>query len=131
MSLEPVPGADAGRRGLKKPISFSIEDILSTPAEKSPQVLVPLCLQSILDCAPKGLCELETIPASSLPEEDEEEEEELEGAGCNCCCCSHTSTRSLQDSPRWLGECLGLIHGAGLMEGLVPGPGAGGNLAAE
>ncbi|NWI89062.1 GSC2 protein, partial [Pitta sordida] len=101
MTSEPVSDADAGRRGLKKPCSFSIEDILSSPVEKSPQVLVPLCLRSILDCAPKGLCELETIPASSLQEE-EEEEEELEGAGCNCCCCSHSSARSLQDSPSWL-----------------------------
>uniref|UniRef100_A0A8D0F653 Homeobox protein goosecoid-2 n=1 Tax=Strix occidentalis caurina TaxID=311401 RepID=A0A8D0F653_STROC len=120
MSSEPALDANAGRRGLKKPCSFSIEDILSSPAEKSPQVLVPLCLRSILDCAPKGLCELETIPAGSLQEEEEEEEEELEGAGCNCCCCSHTSTRSLQDSSSWLGECLGLVHGVGLMERLVP-----------
>ncbi|NXC18723.1 GSC2 protein, partial [Corythaeola cristata] len=103
MSSEPVSDADAGRRGLKKPRSFSIEDILSSPAEKSPQVLVPLCLRGILDGAPRGLCELETIPASSLQEEEEEEEEEeLEGAGCSCCCCSHTSARSLQDSPSWL-----------------------------
>ncbi|NXM65290.1 GSC2 protein, partial [Serilophus lunatus] len=101
MTSEPVSDAEAGRRGLKKPCSFSIEHILSSPVEKSPQVLVPLCLRSILDCAPKGLCELETIPASSLQEE-EEEEEELEGAGCSCCCCSHTSSRSLQDSPSWL-----------------------------
>ncbi|XP_010153472.1 PREDICTED: homeobox protein goosecoid-2, partial [Eurypyga helias] len=94
---------DAGGRVLKKPRSFSIEDILSSPAEKSPQVLVPLCFRSILDSTPKGLCELETIPASSLQEEEEEEEEEeeLEGTSCNCCCCSH-STRSLQDSPSWL-----------------------------
>lgn len=118
MSSEPVSDADASRRGLKKPCSFSIEDILSSPAETSPQVLVPLCLRGILDCAPKGLCELESIPASSLQEE-EEEEEELEGTGCSCCCCSHTSARSLQDSPSWLGECLGLIHSSGLMEGLV------------
>ncbi|XP_062360067.1 homeobox protein goosecoid-2 [Cinclus cinclus] len=104
MSSEPVPGADPGRRGLKKPHPFSIEDILSSPVEKSPQVLVPLCLRSILDCTPRRLCELETIPASSLQEEEEEEEEEeeLEGAGCNCCCCSHTSARSLQDLPGWL-----------------------------
>ncbi|NXC04119.1 GSC2 protein, partial [Orthonyx spaldingii] len=108
MSSEPVSDADAGRRGLKKPRPFSIEDILSSPAEKSPQVLVPLCLQSVLDCTPKQLCELETIPASSLQEEEEEEEEEeeLEGAGCNCCCCSHTSARSLQDLPGWLGARL-------------------------
>uniref|UniRef100_A0A8C3J2L8 Homeobox protein goosecoid-2 n=1 Tax=Calidris pygmaea TaxID=425635 RepID=A0A8C3J2L8_9CHAR len=84
MSLEPAPDADAGRRGLKKPCSFSIEDILSSP--------------------------LETIPTSSLQEEEEEEEEEeLEGAGCNCCCCSHRSARSLQDPPSWLGECLGSL----------------------
>ncbi|NXF03919.1 GSC2 protein, partial [Smithornis capensis] len=103
MTSEAVSDTDAGKRGLKKPCSFSIEDILSSPMEKSPQVLVPLCLQSILDCTPKGLCELETIPASSLQEEEEEEEEEeLEAAGCNCCCCSHTNTRSLQDSPSWL-----------------------------
>ncbi|NWS24889.1 GSC2 protein, partial [Polioptila caerulea] len=103
MSSEPVSGAEAGRRGLKKPRPFSIEDILSSPSEKSSQVLVPLCLRSILDCTPKGLCELETIPASSLQEEEEEEEEEeLEGAGCNCCCCSHTSARSLQDLSGWL-----------------------------
>lgn len=104
MSSEPVSGAEAGRRGLKKPRPFSIEDILSSPQEKSPQVLVPLCLRNILDCTPKQLCELETIPASSLQEEEEEEEEELEGAGCNCCCCSHMSARSLQDLPAWLGE---------------------------
>ncbi|XP_009072001.1 PREDICTED: homeobox protein goosecoid-2 [Acanthisitta chloris] len=101
MTSEPVSDADTGRRGLKKPCSFSIEDILSSPTENSPRVLVPLCLQTISDCAPKGQCELETIPASSLQEE-EEEEEELEGAGCNCCCCSHTRTHSLQDSPSWL-----------------------------
>uniref|UniRef100_A0A8C5TQ02 Homeobox protein goosecoid-2 n=1 Tax=Malurus cyaneus samueli TaxID=2593467 RepID=A0A8C5TQ02_9PASS len=93
MSSEAVSDADAGRRSLKKPRPFSIEDILSSPVEKSPQVLVPLCLRSVLDCTTKGLCELESIPASSLheEEEEEEEEEELEGAGCNCCCCSHTS----------------------------------------
>ncbi|NXJ68557.1 GSC2 protein, partial [Rostratula benghalensis] len=102
--MEPGSDAGTGRRGLKKPCSFSIEDILSSPAEKSSQVLVPLCLRGILDCPPKGLCELETLPASSLQEveEEEEEEEELERAGCNCCCCSHRSARSLQDSPRWL-----------------------------
>ncbi|NXG54008.1 GSC2 protein, partial [Psilopogon haemacephalus] len=107
MSSEPAAEADASSRGLKKPCSFSIEDILSSPAEKSPQVLVPLCLRSILDCAPKGLRELGSIPASSLQQqqqEEEEEEEELEGAGCNCCCCSHTSARSLRDSPSWLGS---------------------------
>lgn len=131
MSSEPASDADTGRRGVKKPCSFSIEDILSSPAEKSSQVLVPLCLRSILDCAPKGLCELDTIPASSLQEEEEEEEEELEGAGCNCCCCSHTSVRSLQDSPSWLGECLGLIRSVGLMEGLVPVPGGGENLGVK
>ncbi|KFQ11451.1 Homeobox protein goosecoid-2, partial [Leptosomus discolor] len=103
MSSEPASDTGAGSRGLKKPCSFSIEDILSSPAEKSPQVLVPLCLQSILDCAPKGLCELGTFPASSLQEEEEEEEEEeLDGAGCYCCCCSHTKARSLKDSPSWL-----------------------------
>ncbi|NXB77066.1 GSC2 protein, partial [Donacobius atricapilla] len=103
MSSETVSGAEAGRRGLKKPRPFSIEDILSSTAEKSPQVLVPLCLWNILDCTPKRLCELETIPASSLQEEEEEEgKEELEGAGCNCCCCYHMSARSLQDLPGWL-----------------------------
>ncbi|NXA84889.1 GSC2 protein, partial [Thryothorus ludovicianus] len=103
MSSEAVSGAEASRRGLKKPRPFSIEDILSSPPEKSPQVLVPLCLRSILDCTPMRLCELESIPASSLQEEEEEEEEEeLEGTGCNCCCCSHMSARSLQDLPGWL-----------------------------
>ncbi|NXR68405.1 GSC2 protein, partial [Rhadina sibilatrix] len=103
MSSEPVSGAEAGRRGPRKPRPFSIEDILSSPAEKSPQVLVPLCLRNILGCTPRQLCELETIPASSLQEEEEEEEEEeVEGAGCNCCCCSHMSARSLQDLPGWL-----------------------------
>ncbi|XP_062446303.1 homeobox protein goosecoid-2 [Rhea pennata] len=100
MSSEPASGIDFSRRGLKKQCSFSIENILSSPAEKSPQVLVPLCLQGLLDCAPKGRCELEAITASSLP--DEEEEEELEAAGYNCCCCSRTSARSPQDSPSWL-----------------------------
>ncbi|NWU97954.1 GSC2 protein, partial [Upupa epops] len=102
MSSEPASDASASRRVLKKPYSFSIENILSSPAEKSPQVLVPLCFQSILDCAPKGLCELEAIPTSSLQEEEEEEEEELEGAACSCCCCSHMSAHSLQNSPSWL-----------------------------
>ncbi|XP_010580048.1 PREDICTED: homeobox protein goosecoid-2 [Haliaeetus leucocephalus] len=55
MSSEPASDADTGRRGVKKPCSFSIEDILSSPAEKNSQVLVPLCLRSILDSAPKGL----------------------------------------------------------------------------
>ncbi|NWW81181.1 GSC2 protein, partial [Climacteris rufus] len=116
MSAEPAP--DAGWRGLKKPRSFSIEDILSSPAERSPQVLLPLCLRSILDCTPKGLCELHTLPGSALQEEEEEEEEEdeLEGAGCNCCCCSHTSARSLQNPPGWLGARfpwpMRLLHSA-------------------
>lgn len=132
MSSEPGSDTNADKRGVKKPCSFSIEDILSSPAEKRPQVLVPLCLRSILDCAPRGLCELETIPASSLQEEEEEEEEEeLERTGCNCCCCSHTSTRSLQDSPGWLGECLSSTHGIGLVEGLVPEPCGGENLGIE
>ncbi|NXA39132.1 GSC2 protein, partial [Eudromia elegans] len=99
MSSEPAPRLDTGRRGPK--CSFSIENILSSPTEKSPRVLVPLCLRGLLDCGPKQLCELEGFTAGSLPD-DEEEEEELEGAGCNCCCCSHTSTRSLRDSPSWL-----------------------------
>ncbi|NWX26617.1 GSC2 protein, partial [Notiomystis cincta] len=104
MSSEPVADADASRRGLKKPRPFSIEDILSSPTEKSPQALVPLCLRSVWDCTPRRLRELGSIPASSLQEEEEEEEEEeeLEGAGCKCCCCSHTSARSLQDLPAWL-----------------------------
>ncbi|NXL89039.1 GSC2 protein, partial [Alectura lathami] len=100
MTAEPALDASSGRRALR--CSFSIENILASPAERSPQVLVPLCLRSILDCAPKGLCELEAITASALQEEEEEEEEELEGAGCSCCCCSHTSARPLQDSPGWL-----------------------------
>ncbi|XP_008501063.1 homeobox protein goosecoid-2 [Calypte anna] len=100
MSSEPVMDTESSRRGLKKPCPFSIEDILSSPPEKSPQVLVPLCLRGILECGPKGVCELEPIPAGSLREE--EEEEELEGGGCNCCCCSHTGARSLQESSSWL-----------------------------
>ncbi|XP_027326056.1 homeobox protein goosecoid-2 [Anas platyrhynchos] len=99
MSAEPAPDTGSGRRGLQ--CSFSIENILSSPAERSSQVLVPLCLRGILDCTPKGLHQLEAITVSNLQEE-EEEEEELEGAGCNCCCCSHTSVRPLQDSPSWL-----------------------------
>ncbi|KFO70329.1 Homeobox protein goosecoid-2, partial [Cuculus canorus] len=106
MSSEPAADTNTGSSGLKKLSSFSIEDILSSPTQKSPQVLVPLCLRSILDYTPKGLCELETNPASSLQEEEEEEEEELEGAGCHCCCCSHMGTCSLQDSPSWLGTQL-------------------------
>ncbi|XP_042685018.1 homeobox protein goosecoid-2 [Centrocercus urophasianus] len=74
MSAEPTLDASSGRRAVQ--CSFSIENILASPAERSPQVLVPLCLQSILDCAPKGLCELEGIALQE--EEDEEEEEELE-----------------------------------------------------
>ncbi|NWH65144.1 GSC2 protein, partial [Geococcyx californianus] len=106
MTSEPALDANVSSRGLKKPSSFSIEDILSSPTEKNPQVLVPLCLRNILDYAPKGLCELETNPASSLHEEEEEYDEELEGSGCHCCCCSHMGTRSLQDSPSWLGARL-------------------------
>lgn len=98
MSAEPTLDASSGRRAVQ--CSFSIENILASPAERSPQVLVPLCLQGILDCAPKGLCELEGIAL----QEEEEEEEELEGAACSCCCCSHTGTRPLQDPPGWLGE---------------------------
>ncbi|NXA51942.1 GSC2 protein, partial [Nothocercus julius] len=116
MTSEPAPGVSGGRRGPKQQCSFSIENILASPAEKSPQVLVPLCLRGLLDCAPKRLCELEGITAGSLPDGEEEEEEELEAAGCNCCCCSHTSARSLQDSPRWLDTRLPwpmqLLHSA-------------------
>ncbi|NXC48681.1 GSC2 protein, partial [Penelope pileata] len=97
MSAEPAPDTGSGRRALQ--CSFSIENILASPAERSPRVLVPLCLQGILDCVPEGLCELEGVPASALQEE-EEEEEELEG--CSCCCCSHSSARPLQDPPGWL-----------------------------
>ncbi|NWS77024.1 GSC2 protein, partial [Crotophaga sulcirostris] len=106
MSSEPVLDANTGSRSLKKPSSFSIEDILSSPTEKSPQILVPPCLRSILDYAPKQLCELEANPASSQHEEEDEEDEELEGSGCHCCCCSHMDTHSLQDSPGWLGVRL-------------------------
>ncbi|XP_072207376.1 homeobox protein goosecoid-2 [Excalfactoria chinensis] len=97
MSAEPTLDASSGRTAVQ--CSFSIENILASPAERTPQVLVPLCLRSILDCAPKGLCELEGI---ALQEEEEEEEEELEGVACSCCCCSHTGTRPLQDPPGWL-----------------------------
>ncbi|EMP40255.1 Protein DGCR14 [Chelonia mydas] len=101
MSSEAPLDTELSRRSLKKQCSFTIENILSSPTERSPQVLVPFCLQGILDCEPKGLCGPEAIAAGSLQEE-EEEEEELEAAGCSCCCCSHASTRSLQDSSNWL-----------------------------
>ncbi|XP_019362186.1 PREDICTED: homeobox protein goosecoid-2 [Gavialis gangeticus] len=101
MSSEASLDMDLSRRGLKKQCSFTIDNILSSPRERNPQVLVPFCLRGILDCEPKGLCALEAITASSLQEE-EDEEEELEAAGCSCCCCSHTSARSLQDPPNWL-----------------------------
>uniref|UniRef100_A0A452I102 Homeobox protein goosecoid-2 n=2 Tax=Gopherus TaxID=38771 RepID=A0A452I102_9SAUR len=81
MSSEAPLDTELSRRSLKKQCSFTIENILSSPAERSPQVLA--------------------IAAGSLQEE-EEEEEELEAAGCSCCCCSHASTRSLQDSSNWL-----------------------------
>ncbi|XP_040433510.1 homeobox protein goosecoid-2 [Cygnus olor] len=77
MSAEPAPDTGSGRKGLQ--CSFSIENILSSPAERSSQVLVPLCLRGILDRTPKGLRQLEAITASNLQEE-EEEEEELEDA---------------------------------------------------
>ncbi|NWX87068.1 GSC2 protein, partial [Nothoprocta ornata] len=105
MSSEPVPGAEGSRRGPKQQCSFSIENILSSPAGRSPPLLVPLCLQGLLDCAPGRLCELEGVAAGPLREEDDEEEE-LEAAGCGCCCCSHASARSLQDSPSWLAARL-------------------------
>ncbi|KAF2977337.1 hypothetical protein EK904_006244 [Melospiza melodia maxima] len=46
MSAEPVPGAEAARRGLKKPRPFSIEHILSSPSEKSPQPALRACRSS-------------------------------------------------------------------------------------
>uniref|UniRef100_A0A669PZY5 Homeobox protein goosecoid-2 n=1 Tax=Phasianus colchicus TaxID=9054 RepID=A0A669PZY5_PHACC len=73
MSAEPTLDASSGRRAVQ--CSFSIENILASPAERSPQ---GIALQE---------------------EEEEEEEEELEGAACSCCCCSHTGTRPLQDPP--------------------------------
>ncbi|NWJ02512.1 GSC2 protein, partial [Crypturellus undulatus] len=115
MSSEPAPGVGICRRGPKQQCSFSIENILASPAEKSPPVLVPLCLRGLLDCAPTPLCEREGVTAGSLPDDDDDEEE-LEAVGCNCCCCSHTSARSLQDSPRWLDARLPwpmrLLHSA-------------------
>ncbi|KGL76963.1 Homeobox protein goosecoid-2, partial [Tinamus guttatus] len=114
MSSEPAPGVGGGRRGPKLQCTLSIENILASPAEKSPPVLLPLCLQGLLDCAPTRLCGREGITAGSLPDDDDEEE--LEAAGCSCCCCSHTSARSLQDSPRWLDARLPwpmrLLHSA-------------------
>ncbi|XP_073169513.1 homeobox protein goosecoid-2 [Lepidochelys kempii] len=80
MSSEAPLDTELSRRSLKKQCSFTIENILSSPTERSPQVLVPFCLQGILDCEPKGLCGPEAIAAGSLQEE-EEEEEELEAAG--------------------------------------------------
>ncbi|NWH74395.1 GSC2 protein, partial [Piaya cayana] len=106
MSSEPASDTNTGSSGLKKLSSFSIEDILSSPTEKSPRVLAPLCLRSVLDYAPKGPCELGAHPASSLQEEEEEEEEELEGAGCHCCYCAHMGTCPLQESRSWMGAQL-------------------------
>uniref|UniRef100_A0A8D0GCM7 Homeobox protein goosecoid-2 n=1 Tax=Sphenodon punctatus TaxID=8508 RepID=A0A8D0GCM7_SPHPU len=101
MSSETSSDLDLSRRTLKKHCSFTIENILSSPMERSPQVLVPFCLRGILDCEPKGVCGLEALATGSLQEEDEEEEE-VEVAACSCCCCSHTNARSLQESPNWL-----------------------------
>ncbi|XP_019394941.1 PREDICTED: homeobox protein goosecoid-2 [Crocodylus porosus] len=73
MSSEASLDMDLSRRGLKKQCSFTIDNILSSPRERNPQVLVPFCLQGILDCEPKGLCALEAVTASSLQEEEDEE----------------------------------------------------------
>ncbi|XP_059569263.1 homeobox protein goosecoid-2 [Alligator mississippiensis] len=54
MSSEASLDVDLSRRGLKKQCSFTIDNILSSPRERNPQVLVPFCLRGILDSPPQG-----------------------------------------------------------------------------
>ncbi|XP_060105139.1 homeobox protein goosecoid-2 [Heteronotia binoei] len=102
MAAEAPSEVDLGKRSLKKPCSFTIENILSGSAERRPQVLLPFCFQGILDCEPRGLCTLGTLAAGSLQEEEEGEEAEVDFGQCSCCCCSHGSAHSWQETSNWL-----------------------------
>lgn len=104
-----TPSEDLGMRSLKKPCSFTIENILSIPAEKRSPVLLPFCFRGLLDCEPRGLCTLGTLAASSLQEEEESEEAEVDFGQCGCCCCSHTGAHSWQETSNWLGKHLSFL----------------------
>ncbi|XP_033030553.1 homeobox protein goosecoid-2 isoform X2 [Lacerta agilis] len=105
MSSEAPSGiVDLGKRTLKKPCSFTIENILSGSAERRPPVLLPFCFRGILDCEPKGLCSLGGMAAGPLQQQEEEEVEEAEvdAVPCGCCCCVHSGPYSWQDAANWL-----------------------------
>nr|XP_056715048.1 homeobox protein goosecoid-2 [Euleptes europaea] len=106
MAAETPSDIDLGKRSLKKPCSFTIENILSGSAERRPQVLLPFCFRGILDCEPRGLCTLGATAAGSLQEEEEGEEAEMDFGQCGCCCCSHSSAHSWQETSNWLGKHL-------------------------
>ncbi|XP_077164765.1 homeobox protein goosecoid-2 isoform X2 [Paroedura picta] len=98
MAAESPPDVDLGKRSLKKPCSFTIENILAGSAERRPQVLLPFCFRGFLDCEPRELCALGTLAAGSPQEEEEDKEAEGDFGQCGCCCCSH----SWQETSSWL-----------------------------
>ncbi|XP_048369804.1 homeobox protein goosecoid-2 [Sphaerodactylus townsendi] len=102
MAAETPSDIDLGRRSLKKPCSFTIENILSSSAERRPQVLLPFCFRGLLDCEPRGLCPLGTLAAGCLQEEEEGEEAEMDFGQCGCCCCSHGGAHTWQEASNWL-----------------------------
>ncbi|XP_066465647.1 homeobox protein goosecoid-2 [Tiliqua scincoides] len=102
MSRETPSDLDQGKRSLKKPYSFTIENILASSPERRPQVLLPFCFRGILDCEPKGFCAVGGIAAGSLQEDEEGDETETELGQCGCCCCSHSSAHSWQETANWL-----------------------------
>ncbi|XP_063000404.1 homeobox protein goosecoid-2 [Elgaria multicarinata webbii] len=102
MTAGPPSDLDFGKRSLKRPCSFTIENILSSSAERRPQVLLPFCFRGILDGEPKGLCSLGSISAGSLHEEEEVEEVEVGVGQCGPCCCPHSAAHSWQEAASWL-----------------------------
>ncbi|XP_067316826.1 homeobox protein goosecoid-2 [Anolis sagrei] len=99
MSGETPEDGEFGKRSLKRPCSFTIENILASSGDRRPQVLLPLCFRGVLDSEPKALGNLTT---SLLQDEVEADESEVDVGQCACCCCSHSGAHSWPESTNWL-----------------------------
>uniref|UniRef100_A0A6J0VHG1 Homeobox protein goosecoid-2 n=1 Tax=Pogona vitticeps TaxID=103695 RepID=A0A6J0VHG1_9SAUR len=104
MSADNPSDTDVGKKTFKRPCSFTIENILSSPAvDRRPQVFLPFCFRGVLDADPKEMCALGSLAAApSALQEEEVEEVDVDVGQCGCCCCSHSSTHTWQETTGWL-----------------------------